>query len=126
MARNRKYQSASVRFGPALKALLICVFIGGSGVGYVWQKSSLFKLGRDEEAKSTRLRELRIENRQLLANLQALRSHPSIARAAQQCPGLRMASSTQIVHVLEVPPALLPLEMAAQPAAAPRALARRP
>ena len=41
MARNRKNQSAVVRFGPAVKALLLCLFIGGSGVGYVWQQNQL-------------------------------------------------------------------------------------
>jgi hypothetical protein len=41
MAKNRKYQSAAVRFGPALKAFLLCAVIGGSGVGYVWQKSQI-------------------------------------------------------------------------------------
>ena len=45
MARNRKYQSAAIRFGPALKALLLCLLIGGSGVGYVWQKDQIIRLG---------------------------------------------------------------------------------
>jgi hypothetical protein len=34
MAKNRKNQSG-VRFGPALKALLFCIFVGGAAVGYV-------------------------------------------------------------------------------------------
>ena len=47
MARNRKSQSAELRFGPALKALLICFFIGGAGIGYVYQKNLLNKLGQE-------------------------------------------------------------------------------
>ena len=45
MARNRKYQSAANRFGPALKAFLLCLLIGGPGVGYVWQKDQISQLG---------------------------------------------------------------------------------
>ena len=30
MAANRKSQSAAIRFGPVLKALLLCLLIGGS------------------------------------------------------------------------------------------------
>ena len=50
MARNRKYQSAAIRFGPALKALLLCLLIGRAGVGYVWQKSQIYELGRQIES----------------------------------------------------------------------------
>ena len=46
MARNRKYQSAASRFGPALKAFLLCLLIGGSGIGYVWQKDQISQLGQ--------------------------------------------------------------------------------
>src|SRR3954467_1391310 len=45
MSRNRKHQTAAVRFGPALKALALCLFMGGSGVGYVWQKEQINVLG---------------------------------------------------------------------------------
>jgi hypothetical protein len=48
MARNRRVQSAEVQFGPALKALLICVLIGGAAVGYVHQQHQFAAL-RDEE-----------------------------------------------------------------------------
>jgi len=39
MAHNRKSQPASIRFGPALKAFLLCLLIGGSGVGYVAERT---------------------------------------------------------------------------------------
>ena len=32
MAKNRKHQSAAIRFGPALKAFLLCLLIGGSAL----------------------------------------------------------------------------------------------
>lgn len=62
MAKNRKNQSAAVRFGPALKAFLLCVFIGGSGVGYVWQKNQIYELGRQIKARENHLKELQVQN----------------------------------------------------------------
>ena len=46
MAKNRNSQSAAIRFGPALKAFFLCFLIAGSAVGYVWQKSQIYELGR--------------------------------------------------------------------------------
>ena len=53
MAKNRKHQSAAIRFGPALKAFLLCVLIGGSAVGYVWQKSQIEQLGDQIKQRET-------------------------------------------------------------------------
>jgi hypothetical protein len=33
MARNRKNHQAAIRFGPEIKALLLCLLIGGFGIG---------------------------------------------------------------------------------------------
>ena len=55
MAKNRKYESAAIRFGPALKAFLLCLLIGGSGVGYVWQKNQIYELGRQFKQQERRL-----------------------------------------------------------------------
>src|SRR6267154_2207704 len=76
MARNRKSQSAAVRFGPALKAFLLCLLIGGSGVGYVWQKEQIAKLGQQLKSRETRLNALEEQNelaRKQLANLRSPR-----------------------------------------------------
>ncbi len=62
MARNRKYQSAAIRFGPAIKAFLLCALIGGSGVGYVWQKSQINELGRQILKREHELATLRDQN----------------------------------------------------------------
>ena len=74
MAKNRKYQSAAVRFGPALKALLLCALLGGSGVGYVWQRNQIDELGRQIANRETRLAALRDQNKKLGDQLQMLRS----------------------------------------------------
>src|SRR6266566_3575515 len=78
MARNRKNQSVAVRFGPAVKALLLCLFIGGSGVGYVWQQNQLLELGRRKVEKEKRLNTLRVQNSQLARHLAELRSPRSL------------------------------------------------
>jgi len=74
MARNRKSQSAAIRFGPALRALLLCLLIGGSGVGYVWQKEQISKLGSVMRTKEMRLKMLGKQNeisRKLLAGMRS-------------------------------------------------------
>jgi len=74
MARNRKYQSAAVRFGPALKAVILCVVIGGAGVGYVWQQSQINELGRQIKQREQKLAALQDQNRKLGERLATLRS----------------------------------------------------
>ncbi len=75
MAKNRKSQSVAVRFGPAIKAVVICLLIGGSGVGYVWQKQQIVGLGRlmkDRENRLRRLEDLNDKQLKQLANMQSL------------------------------------------------------
>lgn len=74
MAKNRKYQSAAIRFGPAVKALLLCLLIGGSGVGYVWQKSQVADLGNQIKDREGRLRDLGAQNEKLRRQLATMRS----------------------------------------------------
>jgi len=104
MARNRKNQSAAVRFGPALKALLICLFIGGSGVGYVWQQNQLLELGRQKAEKEKRLNLLRVQDSQLGRHLAELQSPKSLeTRLKELNLGLSMAQPTQIVRLVDAP-----------------------
>src|SRR6266496_3640575 len=104
MAHNRKNQSAAVRFGPALKALLICLLIGGSGVGYVWQQNQLLELGRQKAEKEKRLNTLRAQNSQLARHLAELQSPKSLeARVKELNLGLAIAQPTQIVRLPDAP-----------------------
>ena len=83
MARNRKYQSAAIRFGPALKAFLLCLLIGGSGVGYVWQKDQIDQLGQQIKKREMRLAELEDQNEKLEKQLATMRS-PRFLESAHQ------------------------------------------
>jgi|SRR5581483_423212 len=74
MARNRKYQSAAIRFGPALKAALLCLLIGGSGVGYVWQKTQISELGDQIRKREQELIVLENQNEKLKKQLAVMNS----------------------------------------------------
>ena len=105
MARNRKNQSAAVRFGPALKASLICLLIGGSGVGYVWQQNQLLELGRQKVEKEKRLNTLRVQNSQFGRHLAELQSPRSLeTRVKELNLGLTMAQPTQVVRLVDALP----------------------
>ncbi len=102
MAKNRKNESAAVRFGPALKALVLCVFIGGSGVGYVGQKSQLHILGTQLKERETRLSRLQRDNNVRTGVLDSLQSLPELdARVKQMNLGLFAPPLDQIVRLVE-------------------------
>jgi hypothetical protein len=74
MPKNRKYQSAAVRFGPALKAMILCLLIGGSGIGYVWQKNQIYQLGQQIKRREQQLDWLADQNKKLRKQLATMRS----------------------------------------------------
>jgi len=63
-----------LRFGPALKAFLLCFFIGGSGVGYVWQKNQLDELGKQIKQRELHLNVLAVQNEKSKKQLATMRS----------------------------------------------------
>ncbi|MDB6018906.1 MAG: hypothetical protein JWR19_3395 [Pedosphaera sp.] len=65
MARNRKNQSAAIRFGPALKAFLMCSGIVICCIGYVWQKQQIYELSRQMKSREVRVSLLREQNDKL-------------------------------------------------------------
>ncbi len=107
MAKNRKAESASVRFGPAIKAFLLCFVIGGSAVGFVWQKSQIHALGKDIKEREVRLAELQRQNKTRRDQLAALVSPPALeARVKKLNLGLIQPQLSQIVRLVEtLPPA---------------------
>ena len=84
MARNRKYRSAAIRFGPALKAFLLCLVIGGSAIGYVWQKDQIYTLGQQIRKREQRLQALERQNDALRRQLATLRMPRSIEQRVKQ------------------------------------------
>jgi len=106
MAKNRKNQSAAIRFGPALKALFLCLLIAGSAVGYVWQKSQIYQLGQQIRQREIRLKQLRDTNQKLRDQLAMLRSPTMLDQRARELNlGLSPAQPSQIWRLAEPSPA---------------------
>ncbi len=102
MARNRKSQSAAIRFGPALKALLLCLLIGGSGVGYVWQKEQITKLGNEIKKRERRLDEVSRQNEAMKKQLAHLRTPQVLeARIKEANLGLARPQVGQVIQLSE-------------------------
>ena len=102
MARNRKYRSAAIRFGPALKAFLLCLVIGGSGVGYVWQKNQIYELGKQIKQREQRLNMLEQQGEKFkkqLATMQTVQSlEDSIKKLNLGLAQPQMAQRWQLVE----------------------------
>ncbi|MSU21067.1 MAG: hypothetical protein EXS30_06700 [Pedosphaera sp.] len=105
MATHRKNEAAAVRFEPALIALVACVFIGGSGIGYVGQKNQLHILGAQFKERELRLDKLRRENEGLVRVLDSLQSPIELeTRVKLMNLGLGAPQPGQIVRLVERPP----------------------
>lgn len=105
MARNRKYRSAAIRFGPALKACLLCLLIGGSGVGYVWQKSQIEQLGQQIKKREVRLMQLQDQNDKARKTLDSMRSVDALERRIKELNlGLAMPQRGQVWRLSEPAP----------------------
>ena len=106
MARNRKYQATMGRYKPALQAAVICLLIGGSGVGYVWQKSQIIDLGRQINKREIRLANLREQNEKMRQQLATLRSPRWLEQRIKELNlGLVPPQPSQIVRLTEPSPA---------------------
>jgi len=125
MAKNRKNQSAAIRFGPALKALFLCLLIAGSAVGYVWQKSQIYQLGQQIRQREIRLKRLQNDDQKLGDQLSILRSPTMLDRRARELNlGLAPAQPMQVWRLPEpsaAPPEnhALARQLAARQAGAP-------
>jgi len=105
MARNRKYQTTSARFAPALRAFLLCALIGGSGVGYVWQKSRIDELSKQMKAREQKLEALETSNKKLRKQLASEQSAPSlIAKIGTMKLGLEPVNPNQVWRMTEPQP----------------------
>ena len=104
MAKNRKNQAAAIRFGPALKASFLCLLIGGSAVGYVWQKNEIYRLGQQIRQRETKLAQLQNDNKRLGDQISILHSPVMIDRRAKELNlGLAPATPMQVVRLMETP-----------------------
>jgi hypothetical protein len=102
MAKNKKSESAAIRFGPALKAFFLCFVIAGSAVGYVWQKSQIYQLARQIRQCEIRLSQLKSEDQRLTDQLAILRSPVMLDQRARALNlGLAPAQPGQVYRLPE-------------------------
>ena len=103
MAGNRKNQSAAVHFSTVLKVVLLCTLIGGSAIGYVWQKNEISRLGKQIVAREKSLEQLRRDNKLLSDQVAVLHSPVMIDRRAKELSlGLAPAQPAQKVVLMEI------------------------
>ena len=81
---NRKIGKSVVRFGPALKAVFICLVTCSLGLGYVWQKQQINTLGKQMKKNEINLEELRRENKRRGDRLSFLMSPQQLDARLQQ------------------------------------------
>jgi cell division protein FtsB len=104
MAKNRKNQAAAIRFGPALKASFLCLLIGGSAVGYVWQKNEIYRLGQQIRQREAKLAQLQSDNKRFSDQISILHSPVMLDQRAKELNlGLAPATPMQVVRLTETP-----------------------
>ena len=102
MAGNRKSQSAATWFGPALYALLLCILLAGSAIGYVWEKKEIYRLGRQISQGEAKLKQMREDYKGLSDQLAKLCSPPMLDRRVRELNlGLVPAQPAQIWRLPE-------------------------
>jgi len=104
MARHRKHQSGAIRLAPVLKAALLCSFIGGSGVGYVWQRNQIYELSQQIKQLETRREQLLQQNKTYRGRLVKLCSPLELeARLRKANLGLVLPQQDQVLRLIEPP-----------------------
>ena len=104
MAGNRKNQSPVIRFVPVLKTLFLCLFIGGSGVGYVWQRNQIYELSQEITQLEMKFDQLRRQNKTLSGQLAKLCSPVELdARVRRANLGLALPQQDQVLRLVEPP-----------------------
>jgi hypothetical protein len=102
MARNRKTQSAAAWFRPAVSCGLVCLLLGGSGVGYVWQTGVIKALGQQISQRERQLADLNDQNEKLRKQLGYMRSPRYLeARIKELNLGLTIPQPAQILRLNE-------------------------
>jgi cell division protein FtsB len=100
MGRNRKNGSATWLV-PGAKAALICLLLGGSAIGYVYQKNQLVELGRQIQRSEQQLKALNESNTRLQRSLLTLQSTVYLENRARELK-LQLAPPAQF-QILTLP-----------------------
>lgn len=103
MGRNRKNGSATWLV-PGAKAALICLLLGGSAIGYVYQKNQLNDLGRQILKSEAELKAYQQSNAQLHRSLLTLYSPTYLEQQVRERKlPLSQPAQNQILTIPEIP-----------------------
>ena len=81
---------------------MLCLVIGGSGLGYVWQKDQIARLGRQISTREARLAALEGQNDILRRQLASMRSVFYVEYQIKQLKlGLVQRPATEVWHLTE-------------------------
>ena len=110
-SRNRRRGEVSLSVGSWIKAVTLCLLLGGTAMGYVWQKSQIHQLGTAVRKKEVRLDLLVGENerwRQMRAEMRS--TQKLYERVRKLGLGLTMPTPEQVLRLSDLPPEAKELE----------------
>ena len=100
MKRNRKREP--LRFGTVTKSLVVCICVAASGLGYVWQKNAIYRLGDEIKRREAALSSAQKRNTMLAAQLAHLESPAELEAKCQQYNlSLVSPKENQVVRLYE-------------------------
>ena len=100
MRRNRKREY--LRFGTVTRSLAACVCIATCGLGYVWQKNAIYRLGDEIKRREAALSSAQKRNTMLAAQLAHLQSPAQLESRCQQYNlSLVAPRESQVVRLYE-------------------------
>src|SRR5205814_6853795 len=100
MKRNRKRES--LRLGTVTKSLAVCVCVAVSGLGYVWQKNAIYRLGDEIKKREMALASAQKRNLMLAAQMAHLESPAQLEAECQQYNlSLVAPKESQVVRLYE-------------------------
>lgn len=103
MKRNRKRES--LKFGAVARSVVVCVCVAMTGLGYVWQKNQIYRLGDEIKKREATLLAAQKRNTMLAAQLASLKSPAQLeARCQQYNLGLVPLRENRVVRLLEPGP----------------------
>ena len=108
MGRNRKNGSATWLV-PGAKAALICLLLGGSAIGYVYQKNQLVELGRQIQKSEQQFKAISDSNARLQRSLLTLLSTVYLENRVRELKlPLAQPAQSQILTIMEIPASAQP------------------
>ena len=103
MWRRVQSRNGVIGAGWIFKAVVICLFVGGSCAGYLWQKSQVHELGQEIRQLEWDLEQLEKGNEVLRQRYSVLASPPVLEERVEQFGlDLRSPAPEQILRIRDV------------------------